>query len=181
MRLIAVCTWLAVVLVACSSESLTLTEYAEQAEELVAEMEARFGELDAEWEAQAPSAEGAHDYWKGRLAIRDEFLEGVRALDPPDEALAQHEEALDVFARITAADEALAARVTEMDAVTEHWAWVDTPEGRAADAVLEDVFAFCRESQAEFDATAEQDSLEDSSWVPSEVAEVVKVAFGCPP
>jgi hypothetical protein len=65
--------------------------------------------------------------------------------------------------------------------VTEHWQWVETPEGQAADAVLEEVFAFCRASQAEFDATEVREALEDAAWVPSEMKEVVKVAFGCPP
>ena len=58
---------------------------------------------------------------------------------------------------------------------------MDTPEGQAADAVLEEVFAFCRASQAEFDATEDREALEDAAWVPSEMKEVVKVAFGCPP
>jgi len=181
MRVGSVCVCVALVLSACGGGSLNLAEYAAQAEDLVAEMEAGFDMLDTEWESQAPTAGSANNYWDGRLAIRHDFLEGVRNLDPPDEAEGQHEAALDVFARITAADEALAARVATLDTVTEHWAWVDTPEGRAADAVLEEVFAFCRDSQAEFDATAEQDSLQDSSWVPADVEEVVKVAFGCPP
>lgn len=181
MRIGSVVVCVALVLSACGGGSLTLSEYAGQAEDMVAEMAASFDRLDAEWEAQTPTAEAAQVYWDGRLAVRRQFLDGVRNLDPPDEAIAQHEAALDVFARITAADEALASRVATFDAFTDHWAWVDTPEGRSADAVLEEVFAFCRESQAEFDATAEQDSLQDASWVPADVEEIVKVAFGCPP
>ena len=38
--------------------------------------------------------------------------------------------ALDVFERITAADEALAARVATFDSVTEHWQWVEPPKVR---------------------------------------------------
>jgi len=52
---------------------------------------------------------------------------------------------------------------------------------RGTDAVLEEVFAFCRTSQAEFDAAEDREALEDAAWVPSEMKEVVKVAFGCPP
>jgi hypothetical protein len=58
---------------------------------------------------------------------------------------------------------------------------VNTAEGQAAEAVLEEVFAFCRASQAEFDATEERESLEDVPWLPPEMTEIVKVAFGCPP
>ena len=68
-----------------------------------------------------------------------------------------------------------------MTTIDDHWQWVDTPEGRAADAVLEEVYEFCRSSQAEYDATRDRESLNDLPWVPSEMREVVKVAFGCPP
>lgn len=170
-----------VVLAACGGGSLTLSEYAAEAEDLVEVMAAEFGALDAEWESQPPSLEGARRYWEGRLAIRAEFLEAVRTLNPPDAVEAQHEAALDVFGRITAADETLAARVATFESIAEHWEWVDTPEGEAAEAVLEEVFAFCRASQAEFDATKDREALVDIPWLPSEASEVVSVAFGCPP
>ena len=181
MRHVWVGIWLAAILVACSGDSVSVPEYAEQAEELVATMEAQFETLDADWEAAEPTVAGAQSYWDRRLAIRAEFLDGVRALDAPEEVADQHVAALDVFSRITAADEALAARVSTFDTITEHWEWVDTPEGQAADAVLEEVFAFCRASQAEYDATEQREALGDADWVPSEMKEVVKVAFGCPP
>lgn len=167
------------ILVGCGRGTLTVSEYAAAAEDLVAVMEAQFESLDTDWESQAPTAEGARRYWTRRLAIRAEFLEGVRALDPP-EIVNQHTAALDVFTRITAADEALAARVATLETVTEHWQWVEMPEGQAAEAVLEDVYAFCRASQAEFDATGEREPLADVPWVPPEMKEIVSVAFGCP-
>jgi hypothetical protein len=156
-------------------------EYAVEVEQLVAEMEAQFISLDTDWESQIPTVDGARDYWDRRLEIRYGFLEGIQDLGAPEGVAAQHTAALDVFDRITAADEALAARAATFDTVTEHWQWIDTPEGRAADAVLEDVFEFCRTSQAEYDATAERESLEDVPWVPPEMKEAIKVAFGCPP
>ena len=172
---------LAMILAACGGGSLSVPEYAEAAEDLVAEMVADFGALDAEWESQIPSVEGAQTYWEGRMQIRNEFLEGVQELDAPDEIAAMHATAVDLFKRITAADEALAQRVATYDTVTEHWEWVNTPEGQAADALLEEVFAFCRSSQAEFDATRDRESLEDVPWIPAEMEQAVKVAFGCPP
>ena len=174
-------TCLALILMACGGGSLSLTEYAGEVEKLVAVMEADFESLDTEWESQSPTVEGARSYWDGRLEVRADFLEGVRDLDPPDTAAEQHAEALDVFGRITDADEALAARVATLETITEHWQWVDTPEGRAAQAVLEEVFAFCRASQAEFDATEGGEALADVPWLPSAMSEVVSVAFGCPP
>jgi hypothetical protein len=170
-----------VILVACGGGSLTVSEYAAQAEGLVAEMEARFASLDAEWYSQAPSAERARSYWDRRLAVRTVFLESIEALEPPAEIADLHAVALDVFSRITEADKALAARVATYETVTEHRQWADTPEAQALVAVLDEVFAFCRAIQAEFDATEKRESLQDVAWLPPEMKEIVKVAFGCPP
>ena len=172
---------LTVLLGACSGGTLTPSEYAEQAEGLVAEMEAQFVSIDSAWESQSPTVDGARGYWEQRLEIRAEFLEGVGSLNPSAGIANQHAAALDVFERITAADEALAARVATFDSMTDHWQWVDTPEGRAAEAVLADVFEFCRASQDEFDATSGREGLEGVPWVPPEMKEAIKVAFGCPP
>lgn len=160
---------------------MSVSEYAARAEALVAEMEAGFMALDREWQAGEPSVEGAARYWDGRLEIRYQFLDGIRDLDPPEAVAEQHAAAIDVFTRMTAADEALAARSATFESLSSHWQWVDTPEGLAADALLEEVFAFCRASQAAYDATRDRQPLQEVPWVPSEVTEVVSVAFGCPP
>lgn len=165
---------------ACGSGAPSVTDYAAQAESLVATMESQFAVADAQWEDSEPSVEGAAEYWQRRLEIRHEFLEGVRALELPEEVGGMHARALDIFTRITEADEALAAKVAGLDEIASHWGWVDTPEGAAADAVLEEVFAFCRESQADFDESADRKALQDV-WVPAEVRRDVSVAFGCPP
>lgn len=181
MRRLTVGICLIVALAACGGGNLSVSEYAAEAERLVAEMEGGFTRLDAEWESGTPSPERAADYWEGRLAVRREFLQGVQALHPPEAVADQHAAALDVFDRMTTADEALASRVETFEEITDHWQWVDTPEGRAADAILEEVFAFCRASQADYDATQERAPLQDVPWIPSEMSEVVSVAFGCPP
>jgi hypothetical protein len=172
---------LALALAACGSASMTVAEYAEGAESLVAGMTADFAVLDAEWLSGDATAERAAVYWEGRLEIRYEFLAGVEALDPPEPVVEQHRAALDVFGRITAADEVLAEAVAAYPSIEDHWQWVDTPEGRAADAILEEIYGFCRASQADFDATAVGAALDEVPWVPSEMTEVVSVAFGCPP
>lgn len=180
MRLLPRAAVAALLLVGCGNGPLTVSEYAEAAEQLVMEMEEQFESLDREWESQPPTVDGADRYWEGRLEIRAEFLAGVEDLEPPEDIAPMHETALAVFADITAADEALAARVASYDSVTDHWQWVDTPEGQAAEAVLEEVYRFCRASQAEFDATADRRALADAPWLPSEMTEIVSVAFGCP-
>ncbi|MDH3606900.1 MAG: hypothetical protein OER12_07880 [Acidimicrobiia bacterium] len=172
---------LVVVVGACGGGQLSVSEYAAQAEELVDKMVGEFAALDAAWEAETPSVRGAERYWEGRMAVRADFLDGVKSLEPPDAVAGQHEAAVDVFTRITAADQALADLTATFDTVTDHWQWVDSPEGRASDALLEEVFAFCRASQAAYDATQDRQGLQDLPWIPSEVSEVVSVAFGCPP
>lgn len=172
---------LALTVAACGATSLTVSEYAVEVEAMVDRMEGQFAAIDAEWESQPPSLAGALEYWDSRLTIRHEYLEDLDALEPPDGIASMHTTALEVFGKITAADEALAARVSSYQAVTEHWQWLDTPEGAASLAVLEEVYTFCRSSQAEFDATEDRASLAETPWVPQEMKEIVKVAFGCPP
>lgn len=165
----------------CGGGEPSVAEYASSVEELVAEMEADFAALDTEWESNLPTAERAAGYWDGRLEIRDRFLAGITDLTPPDGVASMHESALELFTRITAADRALAASVASYETITDHWQWVDTAEGRAADAILAEVYEFCRASQAEFDETRDREALGDTPWIPAEMKEIVKVAFGCPP
>ena len=175
----AACLFL--MIAACGSEPLTVSDYAQTVEGLVAEMEAGFVEIDGSWEAEPPTLQGALAYWDSRLRIREDFLAAINELDPPEEIAGTHAAALDVFDRITAADRELAARVAEYETVTDHRQWLDTPEGAASLAILEEVYAFCRLSQEEFDATAERRGISDAPWLPPEMKQTVKVAFGCPP
>ncbi|MCP3974511.1 MAG: hypothetical protein GY720_08470 [bacterium] len=181
MRVAGLLTAVALLLTSCGSAELTITEYAEEVETVVHEMATRFESLDTSWEAQSPSLAGATEYWVGRLEIREWFLDAIGQIDPPDGLTEMHDDSMAVFTRITEADEALAARVATMTEVTEHREWLATPEGEASLAVLEEVYAFCRSSQSEFDATEDRAALEGVAWVPPEMKEIVKVAFGCPP
>ena len=74
---------LALMVTACSGGSLSLPEYAEQAEELIARVRDRIAALDTAWLAQAPTVDGVEEYWNDRLDARVEFLEDFRALKPP--------------------------------------------------------------------------------------------------
>jgi hypothetical protein len=176
---IAVC--LVMLLAGCGDGRLTESEYASRAADLVADMEARFVALDLGWESEPLTVEGAQRYWEDRLQIRADFLGGIAELAPPEHLDDLHATALDLFRRLTAADEAVAQRVAGYEEVTDHWQWDDTPEGQAVLAVLAEVFEFCRTAQADFDATSERESLDDVPWVPAEMKDVVEVAFGCPP
>ncbi len=73
----------------------------------------------------------------------------------------------------------MADRVATFEIVTEHWAWWDIPEGRAAQSLDDEAVAICRAVQGEFDATQQFEALSDLAWMPSDVREVVEVALGC--
>jgi hypothetical protein len=174
-------TFLAVTLMACGGGSLTVAEYAAQTEELVAELAAEFESLDAEWESQTPGLEGARAYWERRLAARVKLLDGIRALEPPEEVTDLHATALDLFRRITRAEEDVAARVESFETAADLEQTWQTLEGQAAQTVLEEVFALCRAAQTEFDDTEDREALKDVPWIPPEMKEVIQVSFNCPP
>jgi hypothetical protein len=92
-----------------------------------------------------------------------------------------HARGLDLFNRLTAAEQAVAGRVAASTSVPSRGYWWDTPEGRAARAIDEEAIAICRFAQGEFDATQDESVLaEDIAWIPTDKKEVVRVAFGCP-
>jgi hypothetical protein len=166
---------------ACGGGTLSLSEYAEEGEKLVIVVSERIDTLDAEWESQTPSAEGARDYWDQRVDARVEFLEGLQELDPPAEAVELHGVVVNLFDQLTTAEKDLAARVATFETVDEHWQWFGTPEGRAARTADENVSAICRVVQAEFDATEDREIVSDMPWISPGMKEIVRVAFGCPP
>jgi hypothetical protein len=172
--------FLGFVAAACGgSDRLSMEEFAAQSEDLIAELNTTIDTLDADWTSQEPTAARARAYWDGRLGARTDFLEGMRTIHPPREADDLFEVVLDLVSRFTAAEEALAAHVATFETVTEHWAWWDTPEGRAAHALDEEAVAICHAVQGEFDATRQLEALSDLAWMPSDVQEVIEVALGC--
>ena len=56
-----------------------------------------------------------------------------------------------------------------------------TEEGVAALAANENAIELCYAAQAELDRTQARTDLDDASWMPSDMKEVVRVAFGCEP
>lgn len=170
---------LAAMLVACGGGP-SLSEYAEEGEELTATLLEGLEALDATFTSQDPTVESVQEYWTGRLALRTEFLEGIQRLEPPQGLVELHERALDIFSRVVDTETALAARVTTLATPTDPSQWWDAPEGRAVLAVDEEAIAICHAAQAGFDATQEREVLSDVPWVPSEMRDSVRVAFGCP-
>jgi hypothetical protein len=55
----------------------------------------------------------------------------------------------------------------------------ETPEGVAARAADDQAIALCRAAEAEINSTEERSAFEDVPWIPPEMKEIVRVAFGC--
>jgi len=179
-RRICAAACLTLTVIACGGGSLTMTEYAAESEVIAADVIGRIAAADAAWESQPPTPERAKAYWEARLAARHDFMDAVHALDPPGEFADFHNAAVEVYGKVTAAEEALAARSAEYETFTDHGQWWDTPEGRAARALDDEGIAICQAAQAEFDATAQRDEFSDAPWIPPELKEVVRAALGCP-
>ena len=153
---------------ACSSDA-SLTVYAEDAETLVTTMNARADELETEV-AGSNDLETMQWYARERVAARSAFLDGLGALDPPDDLAEFHAAALDIIGRLVAAESLLNDRVQALQADTgsgvDIWA---TAEGQAARLAAE----------AELDTIGEGATLDGVPWIPPEMKETVRVAFGC--
>jgi hypothetical protein len=164
---------------ACGGGGLTLTEYAEQGESLLAKLASDLETLEAARETADPGIATERVYLDGRVVARVEFLDGLHALrddEPPDDLVPVHEEAIDVVSRLLAAEQALASASYTVDDRDSVWA---SPEASHFFAVDAEAAAFCKARQADFDATQERERFENLDWMPAEAREVVDVLFGC--
>lgn len=175
---LAIC--LALLVPSCGGGEPSLEEYAEQLEVLVTTMNRKISALDADLDSGSLTVEGTQTYFEEKIAARDELLEGFRSIEPPEEAADMHAAALDIVARLTNAERALAQQADEIETADELSELWNTQEGLTAGAVDEEATAFCVAAQAEFDSTADRAAaFEGVPWIPSELKEVVQVFFGC--
>jgi len=170
---------LALTLTACGSTGPTLQEYADRAGTLITEVRTSIATLDAQWMADAPTPEGVRDYWDERLAARERFLAGLQALGPPDQVADLHDNVVGLFTKLNTAEAALAAHIGSFDTLDDHWQGWDSPEGRAARAVDEELISICRVVQKDLDDTQAREVFADMPWLPSDMQEVVEVVLGC--
>jgi hypothetical protein len=178
MRQIIAATCLAFLVTGCGGE-LTLTEYAEQVEGLTTTMYGTIDELTAQFASETPTVEELQTGYTAAAAAYRDLHQGLQELDPPEETVDLHNAAVDLAANLASAGEDFARRVQEIETEDQLRALFASPEGRAARAAEDNIVAFCRERQAELDATADREPLSDVPWIPREMKEVVLVAFGC--
>lgn len=168
----------AALLVPSCSSSMSLTEYATEGEALILDMNQQLNELYAEAQA-ADSLAGTQSYIAERVQLRYEFLDGLRELSPPDDAVELHEAAIAVIDRLASAEATLSERVQQLDtdiSVDAIWALPEAEAAMAADAAA---IELCRSAQSDLDRTQLREELGDVPWVPPQMKEVVLVAFRC--
>jgi hypothetical protein len=171
---------LLVIVAGCGGDQLSLTEFGEETELLVAVMAVEMGELDSEMESLATTVDGTKSYWDRRMQIRTGFLGDLRALEPPDEAAELQLIVIDVFGGLVDAEQALADSVVGSGTVSTPSQWWSSPEGDAARAADAEMLGICEIVQSAFDETQRRDKLAGTPWMPSSLKEVVRVAFHCP-
>ena len=170
---------LGVVLASCGGGGLTLAEYNEQGMALGAVMEERIAALDAAWDSQTATVEDVRTYWDRRIKAYETALDGFRALEPAKDAANLHRTGVEMFTKLVAAENALAARVASFETATGPEQWWATAEGAAVAEVGEEIYSFCLVFQEMYDATLERVIVSDVPWIPSDMKEIVQVDIGC--
>ncbi len=170
---------LLVMVAGCGGDHLSLTEFGEETETLGAVMAVEMGALDSEMESLASTVDGTKSYWDQRMRIRTGFLDDLRALKPPDEAVELHLIVIDVFAGLVDAERALADSVVGSETASTPSQWWSTPEAEAARTADAALAGMCEIVQSAFNETQSRDVLSETPWIPSDVKEVVRVAFHC--
>jgi hypothetical protein len=171
---------LIVAVAACGDGRPSLGVFAEDLEDLVVTMNRSIDSLDAEVAADGlPTLAATRAYFEERLEARHEFLSGLEALEPPEDAEELYGIGLDVMTRLTEAEQALADRVDAMDTNIGLVSLWSTPEGRAVVAVDEEAVALCRAAEEDLDTTGDGSGFGELPWIPSGLQETVSVFFGC--
>jgi hypothetical protein len=163
---------------ACSSGP-SLTDYAEELESIVAEHNAGMDANDRFIDAEAVTIERVRTYATKRMDLRSTFLAGLEGLNPPNEAEDLHSAAVEVIRNLVDSEQVLfeqAMTTEDLNAIDNLWA---SPAGQAAREVDQQTIAICQAAEAAINSTEERQALVGMPWVPTELQEVVTVAFGC--
>ncbi|NNL13318.1 MAG: hypothetical protein HKO82_06480, partial [Acidimicrobiia bacterium] len=103
----------------------------------------------------------------------------LEAIEPPDEAADLHAAAVDAITALVAAEQELfdvANTSDDLETLENLWT---SPAGEAARAADAKAIEICQAAEAAINSTEERQALVGMPWVPSELQEVVTVAFGC--
>jgi hypothetical protein len=147
-------------------------------EEYAAEVEGLLGSMNRQIQAlgDVPATLGAiADYLEERVGLREEFVSGLRSLDPPKEAVEVHDAAIELVERLAVAEAAVVAQAAEERTVPG----LNASEEMVALMDLDlEAQAFCRAVEEEWD-TSENAPFENTAWMPGSLRDVVRITFDC--
>jgi len=169
---------LALLASACSGGP-SLTAYAAELESLVASHNVAMDANDDAFESDPETVERIRAYATTRMSLRNGFLAELEAIEPPGEAEDLHAAALDTIRTLVAAEQELfdvAATSEDMAELQNLWT---SPAGQTARAADAKAIEICQAAEAAINSTEERQALVGMPWVPSELQEVVTVAFNC--
>ncbi|MCP3998556.1 MAG: hypothetical protein GY722_26330 [bacterium] len=178
MRVISVVVAVALLAGSCGGEP-SLSDYADDVEELVVTMNFGLDTLDSLVDHPNPSLEDVQTYAADRMDIREAFLTGIKDLQPPERVQHLHDAVLDLMTRLATAESAMADEVLALDEGADLSNLWESESGRTARAIDAEAVAFCKAAEAELDTGGQTTFGDDLLWIPSEMAEVVRVAFYC--
>lgn len=168
----------------CGGDELSLTEYVDQTQAMVARASEQADELYASPHGAVLAAEGAEleSFAPQDLqpaleqigVIEAEVLEAASQINPPEAVAEFHQLFFDNT--YTRAREALAARA----ATAADWVELSaSPEMDAYRAAVARDKQLCVDVQADLDATADRAEFADTPWIPGELKEIVDAVMGC--
>jgi len=167
----------ALVVSGCSS-GVSLFEYTETLETHVHDMNLRLDEAVIA-EPSPSTTDGVRALWAERADARWDFVEAFGDLEPPDSVADLHDAALDLVTRLAEAESAISARVNEASTVAEMQALMSGPEAATFARLDAEAVAFCRAAQAQLDSSEAAEAFEGMPFIPTEMTEVIVVAFRC--
>ena len=178
MRTVSVSVLFLAILVTGCGGGPTVAEYADEVEALVTTMNAGLDRIDKELDT-AEDLEQIQASVQRRILVRSEFVAGLRDLEPPDDLVDLHGSAIEIMANVADAESAMADRVMAWESISDIESIWETPEGLAAREADAKAVSLCLAAQADFDQTSDRAQFDDVPWIPSEMKEIIRVAFGC--
>ena len=171
----------ALLLSACGGGDASLSEYAEEVEVAVAAMRVRILATDDALRQPVSSVGEMEAIWRERAAAREEFLDALETIEPPDEATELHAAATDILRRLADTEAGVADEVGGTEDLSQLGGLASTPAFRAFITVNEDATEICLAAQGMFDDTKRREILEDVPWMADELTTVIEVVFDCVP
>ncbi len=181
LRFLVAAAAVAVSLAACGEAEMSLSEYGTEIETLVNDMNARLDRGTTALDTEPSSVELIRMWADDRMEARNEFMASFNALMAPEEAVDLSEAAAETIAALIAAEQEMVDEIHRIDDLaTLQQIWL-SPSGQAARVADEKAVALCQAAQAAMDSTADRAQFVGTPWVPAELQDVVRVAFGCTP